>query len=68
MSGIASGLYNSLFRRNTTMLGAVFLSAFGMQLAFDTGSERVWDSINKGRQWKDIKARYVQASEEDDDE
>ncbi|CAI7601547.1 unnamed protein product [Penicillium pancosmium] len=36
--------------------------------SFDTFSNKVWDSWNAGRQWKDIKPRYlVQAEEEDDD-
>ncbi|KAF2742689.1 ubiquinol-cytochrome c reductase complex 7.3 kda protein-like protein, partial [Sporormia fimetaria CBS 119925] len=53
-------------RSNRVMLGTVFVSAFGMQLAFDAGSDRVWDSINKGRQWKDIKYRYVEKAEEEE--
>ncbi|KAK5798022.1 hypothetical protein VI817_004313 [Penicillium citrinum] len=36
--------------------------------SFDTFSNKVWDSWNAGRQWKDIKPRYlVKAEEEDDD-
>lgn len=34
--------------------------------AFDQSSEKIWDSINRGRQWKDIKAKYVQAAEEEE--
>ncbi|KAF2012385.1 ubiquinol-cytochrome C reductase [Aaosphaeria arxii CBS 175.79] len=52
-------------RRNTTMLGTVFFSAFALQLAFDTGSDKIWDSVNKGRQWKDIKQRYMEQSDEE---
>ncbi|PSN64237.1 ubiquinol-cytochrome C reductase [Corynespora cassiicola Philippines] len=53
-------------RRNTTMLGTVFAAAFGLQLAFDTGSDKIWDSVNKGRQWKDIKHRYVEKADDDE--
>ncbi|KAF2268627.1 hypothetical protein CC78DRAFT_455201 [Lojkania enalia] len=56
---------STFLRSNYVMLGTVFGAAFGMQLAFDTGSDKIWDSINKGRQWKDIKYRYV---EQPDDE
>jgi len=35
-------------------------------MAFDTASNKVWDNINKGRQWKDIKSKYVQAAEEEE--
>ncbi|KAF2477861.1 ubiquinol-cytochrome C reductase [Lindgomyces ingoldianus] len=65
MPGISSSLYNIFLRRNTVMLGTVFAAAFGLQLAFDAGSDRIWDAINKGRQWKDIKHRYVEAPEEE---
>jgi len=66
MSGIAGGLYNTFFRSNAVMLCTVFTSAFGIQMAFDTASNKVWDNINKGRQWKDIKSKYVQAAEEEE--
>ncbi|OCL04775.1 ubiquinol-cytochrome C reductase [Glonium stellatum] len=65
MAGLSSSLYNLFFRKNTVMLGTVFASAFAIQMAFDSGSEKIWDGINKGRQWKDIKHRYVQAAEEE---
>ncbi|KAI0879466.1 cytochrome b-c1 complex subunit 9 [Hypoxylon argillaceum] len=55
-----AALYNALFRRNYQMLGAVFVSAFAFEMAYDSGMNRVWDSINKGRQWKDIRSRYVE--------
>ncbi|CAG8252031.1 unnamed protein product [Penicillium salamii] len=35
--------------------------------AFDIGSNKVWDSWNQGRQWKDIKHRYLVKEEEDDE-
>ncbi|UPX09613.1 qcr9 subunit 9 of the ubiquinol cytochrome-c reductase complex [Ascochyta rabiei] len=56
----------TVIRSNVTLLGTVFAAAFGMQLAFDTGSERIWDNINRGRQWKDIKQRYIEAAEDDE--
>lgn len=50
--------------------------------AFDTGSDKVWDAMNRGvgactltalahadhiqRQWKDIKQRYMEKAEEDE--
>ncbi|KAF2204947.1 hypothetical protein GQ43DRAFT_363476, partial [Delitschia confertaspora ATCC 74209] len=52
---------------NTAMLATVFVSAFGMQLAFDAGSDKIWDSVNRGRQWKDIKYQYVQKPEEEEE-
>ncbi|XPS74418.1 qcr9 subunit 9 of the ubiquinol cytochrome-c reductase complex [Ascochyta lentis] len=66
MAGFANTVYNTIIRSNVTLLGTVFAAAFGMQLAFDTGSERIWDNLNRGRQWKDIKQRYIEAAEDDE--
>ncbi|KAG0221546.1 ubiquinol-cytochrome C reductase [Mortierella sp. GBAus27b] len=51
--------YNSIFKRNSIFLSAIFVSAFAAEMAFDSISDRVWDNINKGRQWKDISAKYT---------
>ncbi|KAJ5272687.1 Cytochrome b-c1 complex subunit 9 [Penicillium angulare] len=42
--------------------------AFAFELSFDTASNKVWDSWNAGRQWKDIKPRYLVKDEEEDDD
>ncbi|KUI56588.1 Cytochrome b-c1 complex subunit 9 [Cytospora mali] len=60
-------LYNILFRNNYTMLGAVFASAFAFQMSFDVATTKLWDNINRGRQWKDIKAKYIEGGEEDEE-
>ncbi|KAI1760972.1 ubiquinol-cytochrome C reductase [Hypoxylon sp. FL1150] len=56
----ARPFYNALFRRNWQMLGAVFAGAFAFEMAYDTGMNKLWDNLNRGRQWKDIRSRYVQ--------
>ncbi|KAF1810908.1 ubiquinol-cytochrome C reductase [Eremomyces bilateralis CBS 781.70] len=61
---LSQTLYNTFFRSNATMLGLVFGTAFGGSLLFNGTSDRIWDSINQGRQWKDIKHKYVDAAEE----
>ncbi|KAI1473751.1 hypothetical protein K445DRAFT_319520 [Daldinia sp. EC12] len=52
--------YNAFFRSNWQMLGVVFTSAFAFEMVFDTSMNKLWDNINRGRQWKDIRSRYVQ--------
>ncbi|KAJ4420497.1 qcr9 subunit 9 of the ubiquinol cytochrome-c reductase complex [Neurospora sp. IMI 360204] len=52
-----------IFRNNTAFIGAVFVGAFAFELAYDNGMDKVWDKINKGRQWKDIRHKYVQDEE-----
>ncbi|KAI8954290.1 ubiquinol-cytochrome C reductase [Xylaria longipes] len=56
----ARPLYNAFFRSNIQMLGVVFASAFAFEMVYDTGMNKVWDSLNRGRQWKDIRSRYVE--------
>ncbi|KAJ5983580.1 hypothetical protein N7481_005679 [Penicillium waksmanii] len=68
MAGISNIIYQSIIRKNAVFLTTIFAGAFAFELSFDTFSNKVWDSWNAGRQWKDIKPRYlVQAEEEDDD-
>ncbi|RYP55027.1 hypothetical protein DL768_000343 [Monosporascus sp. mg162] len=50
----------ALFRRNFQMLGVVFVSAFAFEMAYDSTMNKIWDNLNKGRQWKDIRHKYVQ--------
>ncbi|KAI0890601.1 ubiquinol-cytochrome C reductase [Annulohypoxylon maeteangense] len=52
--------YNALFRNNWQMLGAVFASAFAFEMVYDTSMNKLWDNHNRGRQWKDIRSRYVE--------
>ncbi|KAI9668375.1 MAG: qcr9 subunit 9 of the ubiquinol cytochrome-c reductase complex [Alyxoria varia] len=65
---LANATFSSLFRRNQIFLGVVFLSAFGLEIVYDTSANRIWDYVNRGRQWKDIKHRYMQTPEDDDEE
>ncbi|EME81506.1 uncharacterized protein MYCFIDRAFT_139969, partial [Pseudocercospora fijiensis CIRAD86] len=55
--------------RNTIFLTTIFAGAFVTNIAFDTAANGIWDQINKGRQWKDIKHKYMDSGEaEEDDE
>ncbi|RHZ57926.1 cytochrome b-c1 complex subunit 9 [Aspergillus thermomutatus] len=56
-----------LIRRNAVYLTTIFASAFAFEMAFDTTSNKIWDSMNRGRQWKDIKHLYMNKEEEDED-
>ncbi|KAA8899006.1 cytochrome b-c1 complex subunit 9 [Sphaerosporella brunnea] len=60
---LSQTIYNTVFRRNYIFVGAVFVGAFAFEMAFDTISDKVWDRLNAGRQWKDIRHRYVQDEE-----
>jgi len=68
MAGFAQGVYNVFFRRNFTMLGVVFGGAFAFELTYNSITNKVFDGINRGRQWKDIRHKYVEGAEDGDDE
>ncbi|KAH8762502.1 ubiquinol-cytochrome C reductase [Diaporthe sp. PMI_573] len=59
-------IYNVLFRSNYAMLATVFAGAFGFQMAYDVSTTKFWDNMNRGRQWKDIKHKYLEGAEEEE--
>ncbi|KAF4253105.1 hypothetical protein KXV22_004617 [Aspergillus fumigatus] len=60
-------VWQGLIRRNAVYLTTIFAGAFAFELAFDTASNKIWDAMNRGRQWKDIKHRYMNKEEEEED-
>ncbi|WPH00159.1 ubiquinol-cytochrome C reductase [Acrodontium crateriforme] len=65
MAGVLSGIYSTFVRRNYVFLSTIFVGAFATQIAFNTGANAIWDSINRGRQWKDIKHKYMEAEDDE---
>ncbi|KAJ6599310.1 ubiquinol-cytochrome C reductase UQCRX/QCR9-like protein [Mycena vulgaris] len=59
----ATTLYNTLFRRNSVFVASVFAGAFVFGVGFDAGVTTFYDRWNKGKQWKDIRDKYVEAAE-----
>ncbi|KAI5845628.1 cytochrome b-c1 complex subunit 9 [Morchella snyderi] len=57
---ISSAIYNAIFRRNYVFVGSVFAGAFAFEILFDQATDKLWDNLNRGRQWKDIRHRYVE--------
>ncbi|TQV95720.1 ubiquinol-cytochrome C reductase, UQCRX/QCR9 like domain-containing protein [Cordyceps javanica] len=58
--------YSTLFRNNFTMLAAVFTAGFAFEIGFNQTMNKVWDNNNRGRQWKDIRHKYVEEAEDDE--
>ncbi len=54
------GIYNTVFKRNSVFVTTVFASAFAFEMMFDSTSSAIWDRLNRGRQWKDIKQKYIE--------
>ncbi|OJJ86104.1 cytochrome b-c1 complex subunit 9 [Aspergillus glaucus CBS 516.65] len=68
MAGIAEVIYQSIIRRNAVFMAGIFSGAFAFEIAFDSASNKIWDTVNRGRQWKDIKPMYLNKAEEDEDD
>ncbi|KAI6785960.1 uncharacterized protein J7T54_006299 [Emericellopsis cladophorae] len=64
---ITGQLYSVLFKKNYAMLATVFGAGFAFEMGFNTGMNKLWDHHNRGRQWKDIRHKYVEAAEEEDE-
>ncbi|KAF7725349.1 hypothetical protein EC973_009689 [Apophysomyces ossiformis] len=59
-SGFSRTVYNTIFKKNSVFVTTIFASALVFQVGFDTVTNKVWDDLNKGKQWKDIKHNYEQ--------
>ncbi|EKD03701.1 ubiquinol-cytochrome c reductase complex 7.3 kDa protein [Trichosporon asahii var. asahii CBS 8904] len=59
-------IYNLLFRRNSVFVPTIFIGAFAFSIGFDQITSEFWDRHNKGKQWKDIRGKYVQADEDEE--
>ncbi|KAL3961846.1 hypothetical protein ACCO45_003369 [Purpureocillium lilacinum] len=64
---LGSQLYSTLFRKNYAMLAAVFGAGFAFEIGFNSTMNKIWDSNNRGRQWKDIRSKYVEGGDEDEE-
>ncbi|OCH95975.1 ubiquinol-cytochrome C reductase UQCRX/QCR9-like protein [Obba rivulosa] len=60
MSKIANTFYNSIVKRNSVFVSTIFAGAFAFSVGFDVAVTKFWDSWNRGKQWKDIRHKYIQ--------
>ncbi|KAK3933397.1 Cytochrome b-c1 complex subunit 9 [Frankliniella fusca] len=51
-------LYELLFKRTSTLALTVVVGAFVFERSFDVLIDGIFDKINEGKQWKDIKKNY----------
>ncbi|KZC12913.1 PREDICTED: cytochrome b-c1 complex subunit 9 [Dufourea novaeangliae] len=58
MSGIVKPIYNVLFKRSSTFALTILVGSFIFERGLDVISNNIFDSVNKGRLWKDIKSKY----------
>ncbi|KAG7421393.1 hypothetical protein ACKLNR_008018 [Fusarium oxysporum f. sp. zingiberi] len=64
---LANTLYRSLFSTNYLMLATVFTAGFAWEIGFNNVMDKVWDNNNRGRQWKDIRHKFLEGGDEDEE-
>merc|ERR1712098_643655 len=64
---LGSQIYATLFKKNYAMLATVFGAGFAFELGFNQGMNKLWDWNNRGRQWKDIRHKFIEAAEEEEE-
>lgn len=57
---LGATLYNLVLKRASTFTVAVVATAFVFERGFDMASEKIFETVNKGKLWKDIKDKYEQ--------
>jgi len=55
----ANAFYNTFVKRNSVFVTSIFAGSFAFAVGFDAGITSFWDSWNQGKQWKDIRDKYV---------
>ncbi|KAJ1919259.1 qcr9 subunit 9 of the ubiquinol cytochrome-c reductase complex [Mycoemilia scoparia] len=56
--------YNTFFKRESVYFSTVVVGAVAFSIYFNSAVDNWWDNRNKGKQWKDIKDKYVKPAEE----
>jgi len=56
----STAFYNTVVKRNSVYVTAIFAGAFTFSIGFDVAVTRVWDKWNHGKQWKDLRHKYIQ--------
>ncbi|XP_075541372.1 ubiquinol-cytochrome C reductase complex subunit oxen [Dermacentor variabilis] len=56
--GFATTLYNGVFKRSSTFALAAIVGAFFVERITDITANTIFESVNKGKLWKDIKGQY----------
>jgi ubiquinol-cytochrome c reductase subunit 9 len=61
-------IYNIFFKSSSRYFLSLVAGAFIFERFTDGLADTIFDSINKGKQWKDIKNLYVKSADEEDAE
>ncbi|XP_050308716.1 cytochrome b-c1 complex subunit 9 [Anthonomus grandis grandis] len=53
-------IYNAIFKRSSTFALVCIGSAFFFERGLDLACDTIFENVNKGKLWKDIKDNYAQ--------
>jgi len=59
---LSNAFYNTFVKRNSIYVTGIFAASFAFAVGFDSGVTAFWDHWNHGKQWKDIREKYVSDS------
>ena len=59
-------IYNIFFKKSSSYFLTLVAGAFIFERFSDGLAESIFDSINRGKQWKDIQSRYLKQEEEEE--
>jgi ubiquinol-cytochrome c reductase subunit 9 len=63
---LSATVYNVFFKRSSTYLLTTVVGAFFFERFSDQLCDNIFDSINRGKQWKDIKHLYEKSAEDEE--
>lgn len=63
-----AGLYNLIFKRNSTFVASIFAGAFLFQVGLDETVTSWYEARNKGKLWADLKPKVLAGFESEDDD
>ncbi|ODV78411.1 ubiquinol-cytochrome C reductase, partial [Suhomyces tanzawaensis NRRL Y-17324] len=61
-------LLSLVTKRNSVYVATIFGGAFAFQGFFDYAVTSWYENHNKGKLWKDVKLKFVEGGDEEDDE
>lgn len=60
--------FSALIKRNSLYVATIFGGAFAFQAFFDSAITRWYEQHNKGKLWKDVKPRFLEGGDDEDEE
>jgi ubiquinol-cytochrome c reductase subunit 9 len=65
---IGATIYNTFFKSSSRYFLTLVVGAFALERVVDGLADNIFDSINRGKQWKDIQNMYVKNEAVEDEE